>query len=44
MNTKNVNVVELNAQELTTTEGGVAPLIIAGLVAAFFLLGTQKAY
>ncbi|QYS87996.1 class IIb bacteriocin, lactobin A/cerein 7B family [Flavobacterium davisii] len=27
---KNLNVVELNAQELKNVEGGIAPLILAG--------------
>lgn len=41
---KNSAFMELNAQELEEVNGGVAPLIIAGIIIAGLLLSTEKAY
>ncbi|MDO5607498.1 MAG: class IIb bacteriocin, lactobin A/cerein 7B family [Capnocytophaga sp.] len=42
---QNIKGVEvLNANELREIEGGVAPLVIAIAVAAYLLLGTNKAH
>lgn len=41
---KNLEFMELNAQELEEVNGGVAPLIIAGIILVGLILSTEKAY
>ena len=41
---KNLEFMELNAQELEDVNGGVAPLIIAGIIIVGLILSTEKAY
>ncbi len=41
---KNLEFKELNAQELEEVNGGVAPLIVGGLILLGLLLSTEKAH
>jgi lactobin A/cerein 7B family class IIb bacteriocin len=41
---KNLGFMELDAQELEEVNGGIAPLIIGGLIILGLLLSTEKAY
>jgi lactobin A/cerein 7B family class IIb bacteriocin len=41
---KNSGFMELNAHELEEVNGGIAPLIIGGLIILGLLLSTEKAY
>jgi lactobin A/cerein 7B family class IIb bacteriocin len=41
---ENLEFMELNAQELQEVNGGIAPLIIGGLIILGLLLSTEKAY
>ncbi|OPZ14468.1 MAG: hypothetical protein BWZ06_00962 [Bacteroidetes bacterium ADurb.BinA261] len=41
---ENLEFMELNAQELEEVNGGIAPLIIGGLIILGLLLSTEKAY
>ena len=41
---KNLGFMELDAQELEGVNGGIAPLVIGGLIILGLLLSTEKAY